>query len=812
MFGQSLLSAFGSAVACTTDTDQLFATDVQTTSLATYQLNNATTSIPSNTYPGSASNITYAAGKFGNAAVFNGSNSSISLGSTIDDPLRTAGAFGTSMWFKTPSGGQVNSYGGKLISLLDNIYLFINIQTNNTLLARVGQSNGTQREFTTSALSASTWYHIVFTGNSSNGVTLYLNGSSQGNLSWDGTFDTYTNPGYKFNYLGYQGSGVSYLTGTLDQVRIFNSALPQAAVTALYNETTTTATYDYVEYEGANPNSVAYYKMSNAADQLGNYNGTATNVNFNTVGKFGFAGAFNGTSSSINLNSAVLPANNFSVSMWINTSALGDQQYIITQYELSGTNAGRFILYLGTTGFLNIQVGSNGSFFGSALNTGTWYHLALVKTTTWECYLNGVSIGTWSDTANITTTRNTQIGSRESDSAQDQWNGSIDQVRIYDSALSAANVTTLYEEIECPAVAVTNAFNTVLYTGDDTNTSYTRNVTGVGFKPDFIWIKSRDYSGFEHALFDSVRGAGASKILSSDTTGAEGWTSAGPMSAFITDGFSIQPRSPWNSNNLINKNGDDFVSWNWKAAGFANTFNVLENGTVTTSGSAATAGITSGSDTVGLGLDVWQVSANRDAGFSIVNYKNTSGDGAVNVGHGLNQEPDMIIQKSTNSSAIPWVVYHREVGTGKYLSLNSTSTPSTSANVMSLVDSTSFSSNWSNTAYEFINYCFVSIPGYSRVGSYIGNGSTTGPIIYTGFRPRFIMTRPYSIGDNWSIWGVNQSGDDIDQILVPNNAGAQSAIGFGRYDITLSSTGFQLKRTDSQINQNGAAYIFMAIA
>ena len=191
----------------------------------------------------------------------------------------------------------------------------------------------------------------------------------------------------------------------------------------------------------------AYYKLNgDALDSSGNgYDGTFTTPAYG-AGIFGQAAVFNGTSSSINLNSAVLPANNFSVSMWINTSALGDQQYIITQYELSGTNAGRFILYLGTTGFLNIQVGSNGSFFGSALNTGTWYHLALVKTTTWECYLNGASIGTWSDTANITTTRNTQIGSRESDSAQDQWNGSIDQVRIFNSAISAGNVTSLYNE------------------------------------------------------------------------------------------------------------------------------------------------------------------------------------------------------------------------------------------------------------------------------------------------------------------------------------------------------------------------------
>ena len=99
------------------------------------------------------------------------------------------------------------------------------------------------------------------------------------------------------------------------------------------------------------------------------------------------------------------------------------------------------------------------------------------------------------------------------------------------------------------------------------------------------------------------------------------------------------------------------------------------------------------------------------------------------------------------------------------------------------------------------------------MGSYTGNGSTTGPIITTGFKPRFILTKPSSIADNWSIWdNVRETGDTIDQILVPNNNGAESADGFGRYDIDLLDNGFQIKRTDSQINQNGATYIYLAIA
>ena len=114
---------------------------------------------------------------------------------------------------------------------------------------------------------------------------------------------------------------------------------------------------------------------------------------------------------------------------------------------------------------------------------------------------------------------------------------------------------------------------------------------------------------------------------------------------------------------------------------------------------------------------------------------------------------------------------------------------------------------------KHIAYCFHSVDGYQKIGSYTGNGSTTGPIITTGFKPRFILTKPSSIADNWSLWdNVRDPGNTIDQILVPNNSGVESANGFGRYDIDLLSNGFQLKRTDSQINQNGATYIYLAIA
>tara|TARA_R110002074_G_scaffold32991_5_gene91902 strand:- start:56 stop:1153 length:1098 start_codon:yes stop_codon:yes gene_type:complete len=345
-------------------------------------------------------------------------------------------------------------------------------------------------------------------------------------------------------------------------------------------------------------------------------------------------------------------------------------------------------------------------------------------------------------------------------------------------------------------------FNTVLYTGN----GGTQSITGVGFQPDFSWIKARSV-GYSSAIYDAVRGA--TYRLVSNTTDASTSPTTNGLTAFNSNGFTLG-----GGNTSSNGSGTTYVAWNWKAAGFNNDFNVLENGTVTTSSSAATAGITAGSDTVGSGLDVWEVSANRDAGFSIVNYKNTSGDGAVNVGHGLNQEPDMIIQKSTNSSNIPWVVYHKDVGTGKYLSLNSTSSTSTSTGVMSLVNSTSFSSNWSNTSYEFVNYCFHSVDGYQKVGSYVGTGVNAGNFVTTDFEPRFLLVKGSDNSDNWIIVDAARNTSNPRNIkLSPNNADQEATEAGVSFE--FSSTGFKSigdGAGEGQANKVNITYIYLAIA
>ena len=783
MFGQSLLSAFGSA-ACTTDTDQLFTTDVQTTSVATYQLNNATTSIPSNTYPGTANNITYATGKFGNAAVFNGSSSSIGISSSTINP---ANVYSLSMW--------VN---------FDNASAYTGFFANNTSAFRVGEisimkPNATKLQVLSggqagtnlldnleaqpsSSFVNNTWYHIVVISDrsiSNQRAKVFVNGIECSYIHYGANQSSVST--YSDTKIGLADN--QYFPGKIDQVRIFNSSLPQPAITALYNETTTTAQSASVDYQLANPNSVAYYKMSDATDQFGNYNGTATNVNFNTEGKFGFAGAFNGSSSKIVLPAStvgtIVSNGSFAISGWFNTSTTGTRQFIFSAFQSS------YIMLEVTTGnqlkgTVSNTVGTNSELTVSTTVTdGNWHHVVFTgDSSSLSLYLDNGTPQTstsWNGSF-YSGTGGVGIGIRMTSS--DYWNGSIDQIRIYDSALSAANVTTLYNEIECPAVAVTNAFNTVLYTGDGASS---KSITSLGFKPDMIWIKARS-SAYSHNLQDSVRGGGASTALTPNVDVAEGtYGIYGFVNTFDSNGFTVGTGS---SNNIhVNNNNTTYVSWNWKAGGTA----------VSNTDGAITS----------------QVSANVDAGFSIVEWSSSGGVGTV--GHGLDEVPQLIIIKKTASSS-PWSVYAAPVGNDKRLQLNESAAAATD-------------SIWNNTTptnkvfteqisggatTDNIAYCFHSVAGYSKVGSYVGTGAA-GNSIFTGFEPAFVMFKNTNAGNVWTIFDNKRNPTNpVDLALFPN-------LGNAEYDyptngISFNTNGFTLNSAGAEYNENTYSYIFLAIA
>jgi hypothetical protein len=244
-------------------------------------------------------------------------------------------------------------------------------------------------------------------------------------------------------------------------------------------------------------------------------------------------------------------------------------------------------------------------------------------------------------------------------------------------------------------------FNTVLYTGNGT----TQSITGVGFQPDWVWIKNRT-SAEASGMFDAVRGV--TKMLSTQNADAE-TTTATSLTAFGSDGFSV------GSNLRVNQSSNNIVSWNW-----------LANGT----GVSNTAGSISST-----------VSANTTSGFSIVKYTGNGTSGAT-IGHGLSVKPNMIILKSYENGQ-QWAVYHSSLGATQGLRLNSNIAAYTSSTRWNNTEPTSTLFTVGNdgevntSGEDQIAYCFAEKKGFSKFGSYTGNGSADGTFVYTGFKPAF---------------------------------------------------------------------------
>jgi hypothetical protein len=315
-------------------------------------------------------------------------------------------------------------------------------------------------------------------------------------------------------------------------------------------------------------------------------------------------------------------------------------------------------------------------------------------------------------------------------------------------------------------------FNTVLFSANNS----TQSITGVGFQPDWVWTKSRT-NAYSHGLYDSVRGVNLR--LRSDTTGAE-VSQTNMLNSFDADGFSL------GQNDDANYLGSG-VAWNWKAGGTA-----VSN----TDGS-----ITS------------QVSANTDAGFSIVSYTGTGANATV--GHSLGVQPSMIIAKRRDT-AENWPVYTAFTGSSQYAYLDHTQAFGAATSVWQGVDPTSsvFSIGTSLTVNSsggtYIAYCFAN-SDTTKVGRYTGNGSTDGPFVYTGFRPAWILIKYSNGSQDWTLFDSKREGfNETDKYLHPSASAAE-----GDYDtleVDLLSNGFKCRGPYNHINASGGTYIFLAFA
>ena len=346
-----------------------------------------------------------------------------------------------------------------------------------------------------------------------------------------------------------------------------------------------------------------------------------------------------------------------------------------------------------------------------------------------------------------------------------------------------------------PAIKKPNEhFDTTLWTGDG---AQTRSLTGLNFQPDFTWMKSRSINQ-EHQLYDVVRGVGGGKMLCSNQTAVEGQDGSGNsdsqygyLSSFDSAGFSVNDGSVATTGGWVNSASVTYGAWNWKAGGTAVTNN---DGTITS-----------------------QVSANPTAGFSIVTYSGNGTSGET-VGHGLGVTPSMVIFKGRNASTASsnWLTWHRSISQAVQTSTTIGLTGFTGAVYLNLTNASStygLDPQINGSGGTYVAYCFAQVAGYSAFGSYTGNGSSDGPFIYTGFRPRYVMIKRTDSADHWTIQDTSRDTYNVSGLrLYPNQSVAEDTSPSSTAYIDMLSNGFKIRTSDSQKNASGGTYIYYAVA
>ena len=325
-------------------------------------------------------------------------------------------------------------------------------------------------------------------------------------------------------------------------------------------------------------------------------------------------------------------------------------------------------------------------------------------------------------------------------------------------------------------------FETLLYTG----TGSTQSITGLEFQPDFVWIKKRNASAY-HQLFDTVRGA--TKGLFSNIENAE-YQDTGNLQSFIDGGFTAD------GFNGTNASGGTYVAWCWKAGGAAVT---NTDGDITS-----------------------QVSVNQEAGFSIATYTGSTASGALTVGHGLGKKPAWVIIKRRDSTG-DWIVGHQGLATNafannKFLKLNASNSVFTNALVWGAEPTTTVTQIVTNGAGgatnltssgTYVMYSWAEIPGFSKFGSYTGNGSSDGTFVFTGFKPAVVIFKSTSASENWQIKDNKRLGyNDQNHTLFPNTTASE----YTTAQMDFLSNGFKLRNGGGGSNGTGETLIYMAFA
>jgi hypothetical protein len=335
-------------------------------------------------------------------------------------------------------------------------------------------------------------------------------------------------------------------------------------------------------------------------------------------------------------------------------------------------------------------------------------------------------------------------------------------------------------------------FNTVLYTGNGS----TQNITGVGFQPDWTWIKNRAATD-AHALTDSVRGV--TKEIQTNALSAES-TNADGLTAFGADGFSL------GDDDIYNTNTETYVSWNWKGGGSAST------------------------NTDGSGIDS-SVSANTDAGISILTYTGT-GNTSHTIGHGLGKTPAFVMSKSRDSGSGAfsyWFIKWNGQTSNNNLLLNFTDAQTNiavnyagggwsdfdSSNTTTIVPRIGYTGSSvdsvNKSGEDYVAYVFAQVEGFSAIGSFIGNGNDNGIFVYTGFRPAWLWIKRIDAANDWHMMDDHRNPFNLmDGLLFANGTYAETSdAAYGR---DFLSNGFKIRGSEPYVNASGGTFVYMAFA
>ena len=316
-------------------------------------------------------------------------------------------------------------------------------------------------------------------------------------------------------------------------------------------------------------------------------------------------------------------------------------------------------------------------------------------------------------------------------------------------------------------------FDTNLYTANGSG----KTISGMDFQPTLVWTKNRDSASYIHAVVDQVRG-GTKKLFPNGT--ADISTDANAVTAWTSDGYTF------GSSGSFNNGTDDYVNWCWKGnnAGVSNS-----DGDIAST-----------------------VSVNATGGFSIVKYQGSGS--AQTVGHGLGKVPKMIIVKRLSGSGYEPVVYHVDKTAGLYLSETGNSNDSSSSNIWfngaaptSSLFTTGTDGRIGSSGIDYIAYCFADITGYQKIGRYVGNGSTNGAFIYTGFRPSLVVYKNISQSDEWFVKDNKRPGHNPTDLMFWSADNAETSLD----RMNFYSNGFKATTTDKGANVDGNSYIYLAI-